>query len=135
MLVCPRLKAYSRALAGIDCGSFMEPLTDREQAGSRIAGGTVSVNVLSQVAYFQTSCRKHEGITMKNWLLAMFCVTGMLTLVGCSNDHLIRTSDGQLIESDNKPEIDDDTGMIEYEDHSGRMNQIPQGDVREIKER
>lgn len=72
---------------------------------------------------------------MKNWLIAAFCVTGMLTLVGCSNDHLIRTSEGQLIEADNKPEIDDDTGMIEYEDHSGRANQIPQGDVREIKER
>ena len=72
---------------------------------------------------------------MKTWLIAASGVIGMLALVCCSNDHLIRTSDGQLIESDTKPEIDDDTGMIEYEDHSGRMNQLPQGDVREIKER
>jgi len=72
---------------------------------------------------------------MKKWLIAAFCISGMFALVGCSNDHLIRTSDGQIIEADNKPEIDDDTGMIEYEDHSGRDNQIPQGDVREIKER
>lgn len=72
---------------------------------------------------------------MKKGLIAVLCVTGMLALAGCSNDYLIRTSDGQLIESDNKPEIDDETGMIEYEDHNGRMNQIPQGDVREIRER
>ena len=72
---------------------------------------------------------------MKTWLIAAFCITGMLTLTACSNDPLLRTSDGQLIESDNKPEIDDDTGMIEYEDHSGRANQLPQSDVREIKER
>lgn len=72
---------------------------------------------------------------MKNWLIAAFCITGMFTLAACSNDHLIRTSDGQIIEADNKPEIDEDTGMIEYEDHSGRDNQIQQRDVREIKER
>lgn len=72
---------------------------------------------------------------MKNWLIAAFCITGMFALAGCSNDHLIRTSDGQIIEADEKPEIDDDTGMIEYEDHSGRDNQIQQEDVREIKER
>lgn len=72
---------------------------------------------------------------MKNWLIAALCAIGMLTLAACSNDHLIRTSDGQIIEADNKPEIDEDTGMIEYEDHSGRDNQIQQRDVREIKER
>lgn len=72
---------------------------------------------------------------MKQWLIAMFCITGMLVLVGCSNDHLIRTSDGQIIEADDKPEIDDDTGMIEYEDTSGRQSQLPKEDVREIKER
>lgn len=72
---------------------------------------------------------------MKNWLIAALCAIGMFTLAACSNDHLIRTSDGQIIEADNKPEIDEDTGMIEYEDHSGRDNQIQQGDVREIKER
>ena len=72
---------------------------------------------------------------MKQWLIAMACITGMLALAGCSNDHLIRTSDGQIIEAEDKPEIDDDTDMIEYEDMSGRKNQIPQGDVREIKER
>lgn len=72
---------------------------------------------------------------MKTWLITAFCITGMFALAGCSNDHLIRTSDGQIIEADEKPEIDDDTGMIEYEDHTGRDNHIHQDDVREIKER
>lgn len=72
---------------------------------------------------------------MKLWLTTTFCIAGMLALTACSNDHLIRTSDGQIIEADEKPEIDDDTGMIEYEDHTGRNNQINPEDVREIMER
>lgn len=72
---------------------------------------------------------------MKQWIMATFCALGLLALVGCSNDHLISTSDGRLVESQSKPEIDEDTGMIEYEDDKGRATQIPQSDVREIKER
>ncbi|WP_321540979.1 YgdI/YgdR family lipoprotein [Halopseudomonas pelagia] len=40
-----------------------------------------------------------------------------------------------MIDSQDKPEIDEDTGMIMYEDEEGRENQIPQSDVKEIKER
>lgn len=72
---------------------------------------------------------------MKNWLIPAFCITGMFALAGCSNDHLIHTDDGQSIEASDKPEVDEDTGMLEYEDHSGRDNQIQQDNVREIKER
>ena len=72
---------------------------------------------------------------MKKTILVSICALGMLTLVGCASDHIISTNDGRLIESQNKPEIDEDTGMIMYEDESGRMNQIPQSDVKEIKER
>ena len=72
---------------------------------------------------------------MKNWFIPAFCITGLLALAGCSNDHLIHTTDGQSIEASDKPELDEDTGMLEYEDHSGRDNQIQQEEVREIKER
>ena len=72
---------------------------------------------------------------MKQSILATICALGMLTLVGCSNDHIVSTNDGRLIESQSKPEIDEDTGMMTYEDDDGRVNQIPQSDVKEIKER
>ena len=72
---------------------------------------------------------------MKNWFIPAFCITGLFALAGCSNDHLIHTTDGQSIEASDKPELDEDTGMLEYEDHSGRENQIQQEEVREINER
>lgn len=72
---------------------------------------------------------------MKLWKLTALGAIAMLGVVGCSNDHIIRTEDGQMIESNEKPEIDDDTGMIEYEDEQGYDNQIKQDDVKEVIER
>ncbi|WP_223824917.1 YgdI/YgdR family lipoprotein [Pseudomonas profundi] len=77
----------------------------------------------------------HEETPMKKGLFAIFCAFGLLTLAGCANEHIISTHDGRLIEAENKPEIDEDTGLIEYEDKDGRYNQIPQSEVSEIQER
>ncbi|MEH6567282.1 MAG: YgdI/YgdR family lipoprotein [Halopseudomonas sp.] len=74
-------------------------------------------------------------LDMKLWKLTAVGAIALMGVVGCSNDHLIRTEDGQLIESDEKPEIDDDTGMIEYEDEQGYENQMKQSEVKEIIER
>ena len=72
---------------------------------------------------------------MKKGIVTILLSLGFLTLAGCANEHIISTHDGRLIESENKPEIDEDTGLIEYEDKDGRYNQIPQSEVSEIKER
>lgn len=72
---------------------------------------------------------------MKQFLFALVCAAGFLALAGCAKDHLIVTHDGRIIETDNKPRIDDDTGLVEYKDYEGRANQIPQEEVKEIKER
>lgn len=72
---------------------------------------------------------------MKHVFYVLLCTFALFTLTGCAKDHLIVTHDGRLIETDNKPEIDEDTGLIEYEDYEGRMNQIPQEEVKEIRER
>jgi hypothetical protein len=39
------------------------------------------------------------------------------------------------MEADDKPEIDDETGMIEFEDATNRDRQMQQQDVEEIIER
>ena len=72
---------------------------------------------------------------MKLWKLAALGAVAMMAVVGCSNDHIIRTEDGEMIQSNEKPEIDEDTGMIEYEDEQGYDNQVKQSDVKEIIER
>jgi len=69
---------------------------------------------------------------MKHWFLAVFC---LLSLVGCSSEYIITTTDGQMLTSDGKPDLDEDTGMLEFEDSEGRMQQIPQSSVKQMLER
>ena len=69
---------------------------------------------------------------MKHWILAFCCLT---SLVGCSSEYIITTTDGQMLTSDGKPELDEDTGMLEFEDGEGRKQQIPQANVRQMLER
>lgn len=72
---------------------------------------------------------------MKKSLMTVFFATIFLGLAGCANEHVIATDDGHIIDSADKPEVNDETGMIEYEDAEGRENQVPVDDVSEIKER
>jgi hypothetical protein len=69
---------------------------------------------------------------MKHWIAALLCLAA---LSGCASEHLILTTDGQLLTSDDKPELDEDTGMLEFEDSEGRKQQIPQSQVKQIMER
>ncbi|THK41746.1 YgdI/YgdR family lipoprotein [Methylophaga sp. SB9B] len=48
---------------------------------------------------------------------------------------MIATNDGQMIDSATKPELNNETGMVEYKDSEGKENQIPIEDVSSIKER
>lgn len=69
---------------------------------------------------------------MKQWILAIFCVIG---LAGCATDYLIATTDGQMLNAEDKPELDEETGLIQYEDAEGNDQQIPQSMVKQIIER
>ncbi|MDG9931127.1 MULTISPECIES: YgdI/YgdR family lipoprotein [unclassified Pseudomonas] len=69
---------------------------------------------------------------MKPWILALLCAIG---LAGCSTDYIIATTDGQMLSAQDKPKIDEDTGLITYEDAEGNEQQIPQTSVKQIIER
>lgn len=65
-----------------------------------------------------------------------FLVTlALLALSGCSSEYIITTTDGQMLTTADKPELDEDTGMIEFEDSEGRKQQIPQAQVKQMLER
>lgn len=72
---------------------------------------------------------------MKQSFLIVFFAVFFIGIAGCSDEHIISTDEGHIIDSQSKPEVDDDTGMIKYEDAEGRENQVPVDDVKEIKER
>ncbi len=69
---------------------------------------------------------------MKHWFLILLCTVG---LAGCASEYIITTTDGQMLTSDGKPELDRDTGMLEFEDSEGRKQQIPQANVKQMMER
>ena len=64
--------------------------------------------------------------------IAALCLLG---LTGCASEYIITTHDGQMLTSYGKPELDKDTGMLEFEDSEGRKQQIPQTQVRQMLER
>lgn len=69
---------------------------------------------------------------MKSWIIIALCLFG---LAGCSSEYIITTTDGQMLTSDGKPRLDNDTGMLEFTDSEGRKQQIPQSSVKQMLER
>jgi hypothetical protein len=83
----------------------------------------------SELGTPHTSIQEH---IMKPWIIAALCLFG---LAGCSSEYIITTTDGQMLTSDGKPELDRDTGMLEFTDSEGRKQQIPQSNVKQMLER
>jgi uncharacterized protein YcfL len=69
---------------------------------------------------------------MHKLILAACCA---LSLTGCSSEYIIATTDGQLLTSDGKPQLDKDTDMYRFEDSDGRAQQIKKDTVKQILER
>lgn len=69
---------------------------------------------------------------MKRWPLILVCLLG---LAGCSSEYLVQTTDGQMLTSDGKPELNADTGMLEFEDSEGREQRIPESQVKQVMPR
>jgi uncharacterized lipoprotein YajG len=69
---------------------------------------------------------------MKKLLIAACC---LFTLAGCANEYIIATNDGKMITASEKPELDEDTGMLHYQDEEGRDQQIQKSQVKQMIER
>lgn len=68
--------------------------------------------------------------------LAALIAAGAMTftLAACSSNYVMHTTDGRTIVASGKPMIDDETGMISYQDANGTKQQINHGDVKEMVE-
>ncbi len=60
-------------------------------------------------------------------------VATLATLAACSNPSQIHTRDGRAIPTADRPEVDEDTGFVNYE-KDGKEMQINKSEVREIEE-
>jgi hypothetical protein len=81
---------------------------------------------------YQRAIAPPQEKLMKPWIVLLPCV---FALAGCSSEYIITTTDGQMLTSDGKPRVDEDTGMLEFTDSEGRKQQIPQSSVKQLLER
>ena len=72
---------------------------------------------------------------MKKWAVLISAVGLAFSVSGCSSDYVMATKDGRMILTDGKPTVDDDTGLISYEDQQGNKMQIKSDDVSQIIKR
>lgn len=68
-------------------------------------------------------------------LTALLATAAMVfTLAACSSNYVMHTNDGRTIVASGKPMVDDETGLISYEDANGSKQQINRSDVKEMVE-
>lgn len=72
---------------------------------------------------------------MKKWGVLISAVGLTFAVSGCSSNYVMATKDGRMIMTDGKPEVDDDTGLISYEDQQGNVLQINRDEVSQIIKR
>lgn len=71
---------------------------------------------------------------MKNIAAVISVCLLAFTLSACSSNYVMHTNDGRTIVTSGKPKVDDETGMISYEDANGTKQQINRSDVKEMME-
>ena len=72
---------------------------------------------------------------MKKWAVIISAVGLAFAVSGCSSDYVMATKDGRMILTDGKPEIDDDTGLVSYENaETGQTEQINRDQVKSMGE-
>lgn len=68
-------------------------------------------------------------------LSSLFAAATLMTVVGCSSNQAVRTTDGKTIVTDGKPEVDSDTGLVSYKNaQTGKTEQINQNQVKDMSE-
>ncbi len=72
---------------------------------------------------------------MNKWAVAISAMGIVFAVSGCSSDYVMATKDGRMILTDGKPKVDDETGLISYEDQKGNKQQINRDEVSQIIER
>ncbi|WP_391487601.1 YgdI/YgdR family lipoprotein [Leclercia tamurae] len=58
-----------------------------------------------------------------------------LTVAGCSSDYVLQKKNGEMIITHGKPEVDDDNGLITYEDIAGNERAINRDQIIQMIEK
>ncbi|ATZ11385.1 YgdI/YgdR family lipoprotein [Erwinia amylovora] len=72
---------------------------------------------------------------VKMFKTAFIAVFSLVCVAGCSSNQTIRTTDGRVIVTDGKPQIDSDTGLVSYKDaQTGKSEQINRELIKNMSE-
>ncbi|CCJ83838.1 probable lipoprotein [Cronobacter dublinensis 582] len=56
-------------------------------------------------------------------------------MAGCSSNQAVKTTDGNTVVTDGKPEVDKDTGLVSYKNaQTGQTEQINRDQVKSMSE-
>ncbi|MDF3829262.1 MULTISPECIES: YgdI/YgdR family lipoprotein [unclassified Pseudocitrobacter] len=68
-------------------------------------------------------------------ITSIFTAAALFTVAGCSSNQSVKTTDGRTIVTDGKPQVDDDTGLVSYENaETGKTEQINRDQVKSMNE-
>lgn len=72
---------------------------------------------------------------VKHLAAPFLAATALLFISGCSSNQAVKTTDGHTIVTDGKPQVDDDTGLVSYENaETGKTEQINRDQVKSMNE-
>ena len=94
-------------------------------------------NKLSILSELDTRLSNHKGYAMHKKGLYFLLIASALafSVIGCSSNQAIKTSDGRTIVTNGKPQIDSDTGLVSYKDaQTGRTEQINRDKITNMSE-
>ncbi|WP_300000383.1 YgdI/YgdR family lipoprotein [uncultured Cedecea sp.] len=72
---------------------------------------------------------------MTKWAVAISAIGLVFAVSGCSSDYVMATKDGRMILTEGKPKIDDETGLVSYQDTEGNEIQINRQEISQIIKR
>lgn len=72
---------------------------------------------------------------MKKFVAVFGLVLLTFTVAGCSSDYVLEKKNGEMIITHGKPEVDDVTGLITYEDIAGNEHAINRDQIIQMIEK
>ncbi|EGT5659954.1 YgdI/YgdR family lipoprotein [Cronobacter dublinensis] len=68
-------------------------------------------------------------------ITSIFAAATLFTVAGCSSNQAVKTTDGNTVVTDGKPEVDKDTGLVSYKNaQTGQTEQINRDQVKSMSE-
>ncbi|EOL9022106.1 YgdI/YgdR family lipoprotein [Cronobacter dublinensis] len=68
-------------------------------------------------------------------ITSIFAAATLFTVAGCSSNQAVKTTDGNTVVTDGKPEVDKDTGLVSYKNaQTGQTEQINRDRVKSMSE-